>query len=578
MWEFFGNLPRLGRLHAALWYGPPNGVLSSPGRNVEPVHPRRIVGRYALFDEIASGGMATVHYGRLLGPVGFSRTVAIKRLHPEYARDPEFVSMFVDEARLAARIRHPNVVATLDVIAEEGELFLVMDYVLGAPLSAIMYTAQTKGQRVPPRIAAGVMSGVLQGLHAAHEATDEAGTSLGIVHRDVSPQNILLGADGAPRVLDFGIAKAAGRTYTTRDGSVKGKIAYMAPEQLDSGVVTRGADLYAASVVLWEVLTGRRAFAGDTEAIVWMRAAEGKLPLASTVDPSLAPYDEIIRCGMARNPHERFQTGKQMALALESCDGIASQAAVADWLESVIAPVIQQRADMISSIESFSGMGPEQVRELMNSDLSLSEMATNPRSERPPDGSWPSVAAVTADSVSADRSRSQSTAVQVPRPNSSQPPPPYEPTGVPVAVPSAIQHPTTSAGRSSRGAVLAAVVVPLLLGGAAAAVLWWPGASLDSTHAKPGAGTTDTAVAATGEASQLPSATTTEPSHPNGDDPKLGDANADTPEPRGDAPTPSAKGLRDDPVVPVPTAAASATPTAQPSASAGAWDNLGGRL
>ena len=224
---------------------------------MEPVKPRRVVGRYALFDEIASGGMATVHYGRLLGPVGFSRTVAIKRLHPEYARDPEFVSMFVDEARLAARIRHPNVVPTLDVIAEEGELFLVMDYVLGAPLSAIMFTAKQKNIIMPPRIGTAILSGCLQGLHAAHEATDESGVSLGIVHRDVSPQNILVGADGVPRVLDFGIAKASGRTYSTRDGSVKGKVAYMAPEQMESGVVTRQADLYAATVVLWEAGRGR---------------------------------------------------------------------------------------------------------------------------------------------------------------------------------------------------------------------------------------------------------------------------------------------------------------------------------
>src|SRR5262245_394878 len=150
--------------------------------------------------------MATVHLGRLLGPVGFSRTVAIKRLHAQFATDPEFVSMFLDEARLAARIRHPNVVPTLDVVATEGELFVVMEYVHGESLSRLIKEEARNGRRIPPRIAASLISGTLQGLHAAHEARDERGNPLNIVHRDVSPQNILVGSDGIARVLDFGVA------------------------------------------------------------------------------------------------------------------------------------------------------------------------------------------------------------------------------------------------------------------------------------------------------------------------------------------------------------------------------------
>src|SRR5262245_51026591 len=170
-----------------------------------------VIGRYALHGELASGGMATVHLGRLLGPVGFSRTVAIKRLHAQYAQDPEFVSMFLDEARLAARIRHPNVVPTLDVVATSGELFLVMEYVPGESLSRLARAARDRMERMPPRIVSAIMSGVLHGLHAAHEAKSERGEPLGIVHRDVSPQNVLVGTDGVARVLDFGVAKAAGR-------------------------------------------------------------------------------------------------------------------------------------------------------------------------------------------------------------------------------------------------------------------------------------------------------------------------------------------------------------------------------
>src|ERR1019366_2190828 len=215
----------------------------------------RTIGRYIVYGEIASGGMATVHFGRLTGVAGFARSVAIKRLHPQYARDPDFVKMFLDEARLAARITHPNVVATLDVVSEGEDLLLVMDYVRGVSLSQLSRIMRARGERIPPLIVSGVIAGVLHGLHAAHEAKSETGQRLDIVHRDVSPQNCLVGTDGVARVLDFGVAKAAGRLQTTRDGQLKGKLSYMAPEQIHGATVTRRTDIYAASVVLWETLT-----------------------------------------------------------------------------------------------------------------------------------------------------------------------------------------------------------------------------------------------------------------------------------------------------------------------------------
>jgi serine/threonine-protein kinase len=190
----------------------------------------RIVGRYALYGEIASGGMATVYLGRLLGQVGFSRTVAIKCLHPQFAKDPDFMSMFLDEARLAARIQHPNAVQTLDVVATEADLFLVMEYLQGESLSRLIKASTAKGQAIPLEIVTSIICGMLHGLHAVHEARDEHGAPLGIVHRDVSPQNVLVGVDGVARVLDFGVAKAAGRIQTTREGQLKGKLSYMAPE------------------------------------------------------------------------------------------------------------------------------------------------------------------------------------------------------------------------------------------------------------------------------------------------------------------------------------------------------------
>jgi len=206
--------------------------------------PPRTIGRYTLYGEIAAGGMASVHIGRLVGPVGFLRTVAIKRLHPQYAKDPSFVDMFLDEARLAARIRHPNVVSTLEIVSMEDELFLVMDYVHGESLGRLSRAAADSGTRLPPRVVSSIMVGALLGLHAAHEATNEHGQHLSIVHRDVSPQNILVGTDGVARVADFGVAKAASRVHTTRGGDVKGKISYMAPEQLLQAEIDRRTDLY----------------------------------------------------------------------------------------------------------------------------------------------------------------------------------------------------------------------------------------------------------------------------------------------------------------------------------------------
>ena len=315
----------------------------------------RDIGRYVLHGEIASGGMATVYFGRLSGPVGFSRTVAIKRLHPQYARDPEFVTMFLDEARLAGRVRHPNVVPTLDVVAVEGEIFLVMEYVQGESLSRLARSVKMQGQHMPPRMVATVMSGVLHGLHAAHEAKDEHGHPLSIVHRDVSPQNILVGTDGNARVLDFGVAKAAGRLQTTRAGVVKGKVSYMAPEQLNGGHVTRAADIYAASVVLWECLVGQRLYQGDNDASIVVRALEGRVDAPSTLVSGLpADIDAVVLRGLARDPAQRFASARDMALALESAFGVVAPSETGEWVEAVAGAELTKRAATVAEIESRS--------------------------------------------------------------------------------------------------------------------------------------------------------------------------------------------------------------------------------
>ena len=226
-----------------------------------------VIGRYAIHDEIAAGGMASVFLGRMRGERGFCRTVAIKRLHPQLARDPDFVSMFLDEARLAARIQHRNVVAPLDVVTvDDRELLLVMEYIHGEALSRLIGSCRRSGTRIPAAIAVGVVTGVLHGLHAAHEAKSETGRPLDIVHRDVSPQNIMVGVDGVARVLDFGIAKASLRADITQAGVAKGKLSYMSPEQIRCEPLDRRSDVFAAAVVLWEMLALMRLFQGDDKA------------------------------------------------------------------------------------------------------------------------------------------------------------------------------------------------------------------------------------------------------------------------------------------------------------------------
>jgi eukaryotic-like serine/threonine-protein kinase len=341
------------------------------GASLERALPR-IIGRYALYGPIASGGMASVHLGRFVGPGGFGRTVAIKRLHPQFAKDPEFVAMFLDEARLAARVSHPNVVPTIDILTTAGELFLVMEHVHGEALSRLLRAAQRAGQRIPLPIVSAVLSGVLSGLHAAHETRDGRGNLLNVVHRDVSPHNIIVGVDGVPRVLDFGVAKAAGRLQTTQEGQIKGKIAYMAPEQLRQTALDRTADLYAAAVVLWEMLTLERLFQSDTQAQVVAKVLAGPVPKPSEVAKGISvELDSVVARGLDRDPANRFPTGRDMATALELAIRPATTNEVAAWVTSLAADPLRRRAEEIAEIESTSDLvvGMESDARLLLAEL-----------------------------------------------------------------------------------------------------------------------------------------------------------------------------------------------------------------
>ena len=315
-------------------------------------HAYRTIGRYRVYSELASGGMATVHLGCMLGPAGFSKVVAIKCLHAEFALENEFVAMFLDEARLTSSIHHPNVVASLDVVAEQGELLIVMEYIHGESLAALLRTSRQTTDSAPLPVVVRIMCDALEGLHAAHVAS-LAGRCLNIVHRDVSPQNIMIGADGNTRVLDFGIAQAAMRSQVSGGGMIKGKLAYMSPEQIQNHAVDARTDIFAAGVVLWEALTGKRLFfAQDARETVNLVMNKSISP-PSAIAPSLpVEIDRVVLKALSRDPQRRFDSAHDFAEALRKASSEGSRRAVSDWVSHVAKDSLSRRLDLLETLEA----------------------------------------------------------------------------------------------------------------------------------------------------------------------------------------------------------------------------------
>jgi eukaryotic-like serine/threonine-protein kinase len=317
----------------------------------QPAPHARTIGRYVMYDQIGSGGMATVHFGRLRGVAGFARTVAIKRLHPHLASNPQFASVFVSEARLAARIRHPNVVSLLDVIAlESGELLLVMDYVHGETLAALLGSARLAGQPLRPALASAIMVGALQGLHAAHEALNEGGLPLGMVHGDVSPRNIIVDVEGSPRVLDFGVAKIG--QGAPQGLSRLGTPGYMSPEKLQGDRFDRRADVFSAGAVLWEMLCLRRLFPRSDR---WQDTQRAPVAPPSTFNPAVPPaLDAVVRRALSTTREERFPTARAFATELERACPPLSTSEVSAWVASLRGSELDRRARALERIETVS--------------------------------------------------------------------------------------------------------------------------------------------------------------------------------------------------------------------------------
>jgi eukaryotic-like serine/threonine-protein kinase len=277
------------------------------------------VGRYEVLTHLATGGMAQIYLARQTGLGAFERHVVLKTILRERATDQRFVTMFLDEAKLAATLNHQNIAQVYEVDQADGAYFMAMEYVHGENARAILETTLRRGWTIPLELAVMIISGAAAGLHHAHERRGKNGQPLNIVHRDVSPANIMVGYDGSVKVLDFGIAKAEERATKTVGGTIKGKYGYMAPEQCKGKPIDRRSDIFALGICLYELTTLRRAFKGNDDFETMKRIVAGDCVLPSVVVPGYPrELEAIVLTAMANDPKARFQTAQEMIEALDA--------------------------------------------------------------------------------------------------------------------------------------------------------------------------------------------------------------------------------------------------------------------
>lgn len=307
------------------------------------------LGDYGLFEELGRGGTAIVRLGIRRAEGGFLLPVACKRLHPEFDGDARKLDMIVDEARLAARFKHPNVVPVIDVVADDASLTLILPFVRGASLRHLFKVAGA--EPCPPDVAVAIACDVLAGLEAAHALWGSKG-ALGVIHRDVSPSNVLVSADGVAQLVDFGIAKYKARLQRTQTKELKGTLAYMAPEQL-SGTYDHRVDVYGLAVVLWEALVGRALFAAESRADVVDGVLASSVSRPSRLRPGLPrSLDGIVLRGLERDPEHRWPTARAMREALEAALPRASTEAVSAWVASLAGDELARLDGIVARAEA----------------------------------------------------------------------------------------------------------------------------------------------------------------------------------------------------------------------------------
>jgi serine/threonine-protein kinase len=335
-------------------------------REPAPAPPTRL-GRYRLCFELASGGMATVYLGRIEGGAGFEKFVAIKIVHRHLAHEPQFIEMFLDEARLAAAIDHPNVCSVFDFGETDGVYYLAMEYLLGESLLRVSkeLAARRDAEKLAqlPWYAARIFADACEGLHAAHELCGPDGKPLGVVHRDVTPQNLVVTYEGSVKVVDFGVAKAASQLHTTEAGKIKGKLAYVSPEQLRNKPLDRRSDVFALGICLWETLTLQRLFRRDSEAATLMAVAYDEIPKPSSVRKWVPPeLDAIVMKALERDPAARHasarELGRELSAFLTKSGATVGMADVAEWMKEMFAAERDKRLELLRRAREAREVAP----------------------------------------------------------------------------------------------------------------------------------------------------------------------------------------------------------------------------
>ena len=362
-------------------------------QTLKPTVPRHI-GRYEIVGPLASGGMAEILLARLAGPSGFMRPVVIKRILPHLARKKDFVDMFLDEARIVAGIRHPNVVQVTELGHEEGELFLAMEYLEGESTSGLMRRLQTRGERLDLTLAAYIVAEACAGVHAAHELADENGKKLNIVHRDVTPHNVFIGYKGSIKVLDFGIATASDRIAQTEAGQFKGKLEYASPEQCKGAVLDRRSDIFALGTILWELTTGKRLFKRASAIDMQRAICEQPIPspAAVAVDfPYPAELTAITMKAIARKRRERYQTALELRhdllVAMRKLSvRVAPEEDLSVVMHRLFEERIEEKADMLRRVKSGASVPKLPIGEA-DDQVELPVAANVEYTSSPPEGS-----------------------------------------------------------------------------------------------------------------------------------------------------------------------------------------------
>ncbi|MEZ4299642.1 MAG: protein kinase [Polyangiaceae bacterium] len=332
--------------------------------SLQDIQPGTTLGRYEVLAPIAQGGMAAVWAARMKGSRGFQKVVAIKTMLPDLSDDNDFEAMFYDEARLIARIRHPHVVEMVDLGDEDGMLYIVMEWVDGDTLFTLNRRAKNKGG-VPLPLLLRIASNACAGLHAAHELRDDSGKPLGLVHRDVSPQNVMITFDGIVKIVDFGVAKATGRMHETRvAGLMKGKVPYLSPEQLNSGKVDRRSDIFGLGIVLYAMVSGRHPFrAHDDARTIENISSRAPVPLRELVPDTHPELEAIILKALEKDPNDRWQTCAEIQRALDQLLGsmglTVTDGDVAAFLRDTLGDIIEERrAALKEAIRKADGRAP----------------------------------------------------------------------------------------------------------------------------------------------------------------------------------------------------------------------------